>query len=95
MVVPKKRRKPAEHHAILSVRVERFDAGVKAGLSLDLVTARPFRDSSEGFVYEYATRLVIHGEACYPAERLGEKFEITLRAVSVWPRPHGQAGGDV
>jgi len=59
--------------------VDRYDAYVEAGFNLELVTSRPFSDSTEGFVYEYATRLVIHGEASYPAERLGENFEITLR----------------
>jgi hypothetical protein len=76
----RKTRQVAEQHTFVAIRVEHYDADAEAGLNINLVTSRPFDDMPEDFVFESSARLVITGVACYPMEREGETYEVTLVA---------------
>lgn len=80
--MPRKRHKavsPKVTHTQLGVKVDRYEACVEARINIDAKDPRyAFQLDDRDPVYQYVTRVKIHGVGTYPDDRIGHAFEITV-----------------
>jgi hypothetical protein len=60
--------------------IDRYD--VEVGVDVNFHVEHPelaFHDPDDDPLLEHVTRLVLLGTATYPADRAGERFELTIR----------------
>jgi hypothetical protein len=72
------KRKSAETHTFLSIRVDSYDVRSAAGISIFLVgTASDYLSEDED-VFDSQTHLTVRGECIDPKERYGERYEVLV-----------------
>ncbi len=64
-------------HTHLAIKVERYDVSSDRSLNFNLIASRPWRDCQAEPVFVSSTSIEIHGTCIYPAERDGERYEIS------------------
>jgi hypothetical protein len=75
----KRQSKAEEQHTHLSIRVEGYDANVEAAVNHHVYAPQyAWKPDDDDPLYEFTNRLRIVGRSTYPADRIGDTFEVTM-----------------
>lgn len=71
--------KREEQHTHLAIRVDRYDAGVRASINHNVHSPQYAWNLDDADpVYEFTNEVTITGTATYPPERAGDTYEVTM-----------------
>lgn len=80
--MPRSRKVPGSENTFLAIRIESHKASCNAGVNLSLLGGSLYEVDPKSLVYRFHTTLNVSGECIYPAERAGERYDVTVYGVT-------------
>jgi len=74
--MPKKKSKPTESYALLTVKVDRFSVAVNA--TVNAIARETHWDNGRLNVFSFGSSLEIEGTCSYPEERAGDNVQVEI-----------------